>query len=56
MKNDEILTVKGNGRPAQDNAPAGPQDDRKRRTPGRKGRPGVESAQSGNYGIFEMNL
>lgn len=24
----------GNGRPAQDNAPAGPQDDRKRRTPG----------------------
>ena len=35
-----------------DNAPADPQNDRKRRTPGRKGRPGVESAESRDCGIF----
>lgn len=40
------------GCPAQDNAPASAQDDRKRRTPSRKGRPGVESAESGDCGVF----
>ena len=38
--------------PAQDYAPAGPQDDRKRRTPCREGWQGVESAQSGDYEVF----
>lgn len=38
--------------PAQDNTPAGSKDDRKRRTPCRESRPGVESAQSGDYGVF----
>ena len=52
MKNDEILTVKETAALHQNNAPAGPQDDRQRRTPGRKGWPGVESAQSGDYGVF----
>ena len=41
-----------NGCPAQDNSPAGPQDDRKRRTPCREGRPGVEGAESGDCGVF----
>ena len=38
MRNDEI--------------PAGPQDDRKRRTPCRESWQGVEGAQSGDYGVF----
>ena len=35
-----------------DNAPADPQNDRKRRTPCREGWPGVESAEIRDYGIF----
>ena len=33
-------------------ASAGSQDDRKRRTPCRKGRQGVEGAENGDYGVF----
>lgn len=53
LQNDAAAMASGKfSSPAQDNAPAGSQDDRKRRTPGREGWPGVESAQSGDYGVF----
>ena len=53
LQNDAAAMASGKfSSPAQDNAPAGPQDDRKRRTPGREGRPGAESAESGDYGVF----
>ena len=53
LQNDAAAMASGKfSSPAQNHAPPGPQDDRKRRTPGREGWPGVESAQSGDYGIL----
>ena len=52
MAGNKPIALIGGGCPVQDNTPAGPQDDCKRRTPCRESRQGVESAQSGNYGVF----
>lgn len=41
---DERNDSEGNGRAAQNHLSANPQNDRKRRTPGRQSRPGVENS------------
>ena len=59
MSNDEILTVKETAvllkttrQQVRKHALAGPKDDGKRRTPCRESRQGVESAESGDCGVF----